>query len=175
MSIAHLLTSEPGAGKTTALKKIVDLVGRDRCGGFYTEEVRIDGARTGFRIVTLAGVVGIIADVSSHSELRVGKYGVNLESLEDVGVASVYDALRTKDYVVIDEIGPMQLFSDVFKRAVLDVIDSSKTLFGTIVQRSYPWVDEFKLRSNVKTHLLTLENRDFVVGTLAKMIEDERG
>ena len=45
-------------GKTRTLKRIVDLLGRERCGGFYTEEVyaeQSDGqdTRMGFRLVTL--------------------------------------------------------------------------------------------------------------------------
>jgi nucleoside-triphosphatase len=173
MGIAHLLTGEPGIGKTTALKKIVEIVGQDCFGGFYTEEILAEGVRTGFRIVTLADTIGTIADVRSDSELRVGKYGVNLDSLEGVGVASIYEALKTKDYLIIDEIGPMQLFSEPFKRAVLDVIESPRLLFGTIVQRPYPWADELKQHSNVRLHTLTLDNRESLVGSLAALIEKE--
>lgn len=160
MASAHLLTGEPGIGKTTGLKRLVEAIDPDRCGGFYTEEVRDKEVRTGFRIVTLSGAIGVIADVASPSSLRVGKYGVNLESLEAVGVASLYEALSQKEYVIIDEIGPMQLYSESFKRAVLDVLASSHILLGTIVLRSHPWSDELKKRPNVHLYVLTNGNRD---------------
>ena len=170
MGAAYLLTGEPGIGKTTALKKILEAIGRDRCGGFYTEEARIDGVRTGFRVVTLAGLTGEIAAVTSMSSLRVGKYGVDLESLEAVGVGSIYEALRTKECVVIDEIGPMQLFSAAFKQAVLDVLASPRVLLGTVVQRPYEWANELKERPQVRMFTLTLETRDRIVEAIVSLI-----
>ena len=50
-----LLTALPRTGKSTAIKKIVNMLGKDNCGGFYTEEIRDDGERVGFRICTLSG------------------------------------------------------------------------------------------------------------------------
>ena len=35
-----LLTALPRTGKSTAIKKIVNMLGKDNCGGFYTEEIR---------------------------------------------------------------------------------------------------------------------------------------
>ncbi len=43
MGKAYLLTGEPQVGKTTAVKKIIDGIGVERCGGFYMEEVRTQG------------------------------------------------------------------------------------------------------------------------------------
>jgi nucleoside-triphosphatase len=170
MGAAYLLTGEPGIGKTTALKKIIDLIGHERCGGFYTQELRADGVRTGFQVVTLSGITGTIAAVTSPSSLRVGKYGVDLQSLEAVGVGSIYDALRMKEYIIIDEIGPMQLFSEAFKHAVLDVLASPKLLIGTVVQRPFEWANELKERSSVQLYTLTLETRDEIAETVSRLI-----
>jgi len=35
-----LLTAPPRTGKSTAIRKIVNMLGREKCGGFYTEEIR---------------------------------------------------------------------------------------------------------------------------------------
>jgi len=35
-----LLSGEPRVGKTTALKKIIQMIGESNCIGFYTEEIR---------------------------------------------------------------------------------------------------------------------------------------
>jgi len=41
----------PGVGKTTAVKRIIELLkDRYKLGGFYTEEVREDGRRVGFKV-----------------------------------------------------------------------------------------------------------------------------
>jgi len=168
-----LLTGEPKIGKTTALMKIISLVGEENCGGFFTEEVRNESGRIGFKVRTINGQEGMIADVNSTSTLRVGKYGVNLDVFENVGIKSIYDALKDKKYVIIDEIGPMQLFSEPFKCALLEAVKSSKTIIGTIVFRPYEWADDFKLRENVQLLELSMDNRDDVPSNVQEMLMKE--
>jgi nucleoside-triphosphatase len=168
---AYLLTGEPRIGKTTALKKVIDGIGVKRCGGFYTEEVCVQGERCGFRLVTLDGQIGTMADVNSDSPLRVGRYGVVLDSLEDIGLAAVYKTLSSKSLIVIDEIGPMQLFSDKFKLAILDVLKSTCPLLGTVFCRPDPWLDELKRQNDVELYQLTLDNRNEAPKTLIETLQ----
>ena len=44
-----LLTALPHTGKSTAIKKIIELLGTSNCGGFYTEEIRENDERTYIR------------------------------------------------------------------------------------------------------------------------------
>ena len=53
-----------------------------RAGGFYTQEIRAQGRRVGFEVVTLEGRRGRLAHVEARGPYRVGKYGVDLESFE---------------------------------------------------------------------------------------------
>ncbi|MBA2680935.1 MAG: AAA family ATPase [Ktedonobacteraceae bacterium] len=168
---AYLLTGEPKVGKTTTLKKIIDGIGVERCGGFYMEEVRTQGERTGFRLRTLNGEDGMMADVNSDSPLRVGKFGVMLYSVESIGLAAISTAIAAKDFVILDEIGPMQLYSARFKQAVLHVLTSARPLVGTIVFRPYPWADELKQRRDVTLFELTPGNRDITVTRLANILK----
>ena len=73
----YVLTAPPKTGKSTAIKKIINMLGTKNCCGFYTKEMIEDGRRVGFKIVTLNGKEGILAD-----EYRIGKYGVNLKEFE---------------------------------------------------------------------------------------------
>ncbi len=50
-----LLTALPRTGKSTAIKKIVNMLGKDNCGGFYTEEIREDGERVLFLWIRTTG------------------------------------------------------------------------------------------------------------------------
>ena len=112
-----LLTGGPGVGKTTIIKRALERA-RISAGGFFTEEIRAVGVRQGFRIVTLDGESATLSHTDIGSPYRVGKYGVDIEALERVGVAAIREAVRQHELVVIDEIGKMELFSSVFKEAV---------------------------------------------------------
>ena len=61
-------------------------------GGFFTEEIRERGQRVGFSLVTLDGARSTLAHRSRSGSPRVGKYGVNLEALDRVGVPAIRDA-----------------------------------------------------------------------------------
>lgn len=166
MGKAYLLTGEPRIGKTTALLKIIKKIGRHHCGGFCTEEVRVNGERRGFKMVDLHDYARIIADVAFDSELRIGKYGVNLEAMEDVGSTALSHAWQYDEIIVIDEIGPMQLLSARIKTwvdAVFQETQRPKPIIGTIVLESDdPFIVELKQRDGVKLFPMTVDNRDTI-------------
>jgi nucleoside-triphosphatase len=160
MGRALLLTGRPGVGKTTVIRSVVAQLGA-RAGGFYTEEIRESGRRTGFRLVTLDGSTGTLADLNISGPYRVGRYGVHLSNLEQVGVAALWAAIRQPEVsvVVIDEIGKMELFSTAFREAVLAGLDSPKAVIGTITMARSPWVDAVKARPAVTLLEVTVANR----------------
>lgn len=160
---AYLLTGKPGIGKSSAIKKIVNAVGSASCGGFYTEEIRVQGIRMGFRLVTLDGREGIMAYKGLAGPISVGSYGLDLACLDNLGVTAIYEALANQKLVIIDEIGPMEIYSERFKKAVLDALNRSTPLLGTIALRSHRWLDAVKQHKRVTIYELTLANRDNVV------------
>ena len=64
------------------------------------------------------------------------------------------------EYIIIDEIGPMQLFSTEYKKLLYQLLNSPKPILGTIFYSSHEWLDVFKKEPNVKLVEITLENRD---------------
>ena len=157
-----LLMGRPRVGKTTIIKELVKRL-PGRVGGFYTEEIRERGQRQGFRIVTLDGQEGTLAHVDVRSRYQVSRYGVDLVSLERVGVTAIQHAIAVNDCVVIDEIGKMELFSAAFREAVLVAIESEKFVLGTIMLRSHPWADAVKAHPRVNLIKITEANRDTAV------------
>lgn len=153
-----LLTGAPGCGKTTLIQRVLARLDV-AAGGFYTEEIRSVGRRQGFKMVTLDGEEGILAHEDIAGLPRVSRFGVDVASLEAVGVASVQRALEHCNLVVIDEIGPMEFFSEAFKQVVLAALDSDRVVLGTIVQRSKPFSDRIKARSDVDVMTVTRDNR----------------
>ncbi|GAI33057.1 unnamed protein product, partial [marine sediment metagenome] len=157
MKQVYLLTGRPGTGKTSLIKQAVAEM-RGRAGGFYTEEIRSGGVRQGFRLVTLDGRSAILAHIDIHSPYRVSKYGVDIDSLDRVGVSALREATEQCDLVVIDEIGKMELFSVSFREAVLRIIDSGKRVLGTIMLNSNPWADAIKRQPQVNLVAVTRAN-----------------
>jgi nucleoside-triphosphatase len=168
---ALLLTGPPRVGKTTIIRKVAERLG-DRAGGFYTEEVRSGGQRTGFRIVTLDGKEALLSSVRFPGPLRIGKYGVDVAALDRVGVQALRQAIQRGQIVVVDEIGKMELFSEAFKAAVLEALDGASPVVGTILSKPYPWADQLKARPDVRVVEVTWENRDALVEAVLEQIQD---
>jgi len=162
---AFLLTGRPGCGKTTLIRRLAEGLGVP-AGGFYTEEMRRGDRREGFALTTLDGQTATLASVHSPSRRRVSKYGVDLESIDGVGVPAIERATAEAALVVIDEIGKMELFSNRFRQAVLSALESGKPVLGSIMLAPHPWADAIKARPEVEVTLLTEANRSQVEGDL---------
>ncbi len=139
---------------------------KGKAGGFYTEEIRSQGVREGFRLVTLDGQGAILAHVNIHSPYRVSKYGVDIDNLDRVGVSALRQAAQQCDLVVVDEIGKMELFSASFREAVLQIIDSGKRVLGTIMLSPNPMADAIKWKPQVNLVTVTRANHQEVLEEL---------
>ena len=170
MKQVYLLTGRPGTGKTSLIKQAIAGMG-SKAGGFYTEEIRSEGVRQGFRLVTLDGQSAILAHVNIHSPHRVSKYGVDIDNLDRVGVSALHKAAQQCNLVVVDEIGKMELFSANFREAILQIIDSGKRVLGTIMLNANPWADAIKLKPQVNLVVVTRVNHPQVLDELLHWLE----
>jgi nucleoside-triphosphatase len=165
---ALLLTGDPGVGKTVALLKAIEKIRAEgfRVGGFVSREVRVRGIRIGFRIQDLSkGSEGWLAHVDHPQGPRIGKYRVNLKDLDQIGTAALEDALSNPEIhlVAVDEVGPMELFSESFKDAVKRIIESPKPLIGTVHKRAQgPFVEDLRRSPKVEVLEVTYGNRDLI-------------
>jgi nucleoside-triphosphatase len=159
MKSVYLITGMPGTGKTSLIKQSIASPGI-KAGGFFTEEIRPHSIREGFRLVTLDGKTALLSHIDIHSPHRVSKYGVDLKALDDVGIPALKQAADLCDLVVIDEIGKMELLSDLFKSTVIAIIESGKNVLGTILLKPDPWADLIKQSPQVNLITLTRQNRE---------------
>ena len=173
-AVKILLTGRPGSGKTTAVRRALAKLALP-AGGFYTEEVREAGRRVGFRLVTLEGEVGTLADVRRRGSPRIGRYGVDLEVLDGLGVRSVVSALRAGKLVVLDEIGPMELLSPRFQEVVWQALEGPCDLLATIMRRKHPLADAMKARSGLVLLEITSGNRDAIVEEIVALLSQRGG
>jgi nucleoside-triphosphatase len=166
---ALLLTGAPGTGKTTIIREAIHAT-KAKPGGFYTQEIRRGRARLGFEIVTLDGSRAIMAHVDIRGPQRVGKYGVDVASLDRVAVPAIRRAIQECSIVVVDEIGRMELLSPAFRDVLLEVLNSGKRLLGTIMLQSHPFADQIKRDARVQVILLTKVNRQQVFDQVTKWL-----
>jgi len=180
------LTGRPGIGKTTIIKKWISEI-LEQTGGFYTEEIREKGKRIGFKIKTIDGKEGILAEIG-RGKYNIGKYKVNLETFEEIGVKTLEEELKDEriKYIIIDEIGKMELFSEKFKLVigkmelfsekfklvVKDILKSNKNVIGVITMANNEFIEELK-KYDIKIIEINEKNRNILLNKKLKEIENE--
>lgn len=169
MARTVLLSGRPGIGKTTLIKKVIDSL-PGRSGGFYTQEIRREGRRVGFEIVTLQGSRATLAHIERAGGPRVSKYRVDVENVTAVAVPAIQQAVAEAEYVVIDEIGRMELFSAAFQEAVTQAISSPKSVLGTVMSKPNTFVDSLRRMPTVDVVEVTVANRDTLAETILRML-----
>lgn len=168
-----LITGRPRVGKTTLIRHCAKMLGAG-AGGFYTEEIKGEGVkgRRGFKLTTLDGHECILAGVDDPKPYRVGRYGVHLETLDRVGVPSLEEAIRNKDWILVDEIGKMEEGSPLFCETVWAALESSKRVLATIRWNDSPFTEKIKNRSDVKLIKLTVPHRENIYQELESILQD---
>ena len=155
--------------------------------GFVTEEIRQDGRRVGFDVVSLTGDRAPLARVGGGGggpgggggsrRPTVGQYSVDVASFERVALPTLASPSdRGGRLVVLDEIGKMELFSTKFQRAVRVAFDGGLTVVATIpVPRGATQTGLLaELRARKDAHLLhvTPQNRDGAVAEVVQFVRE---
>ena len=165
-----LLTGASGVGKSTLIQRVMERLAVP-VGGFFTREVRRNGQRAAFEIVTLDGHTATLATIDAAAsiarEKRLAQYRVNLDAVDHVAVPAIQRARALGALVIVDEIGPMEIFSRAFCETVQILLDDADcAVLGTIVARPYRFADAVKKHPRVQLVTVTHANRDVLVETL---------
>jgi nucleoside-triphosphatase len=169
-----LITGLPGVGKTTLVKKLVEELKQFYPVGFYTEEIREQGTRKGFELISLDGRRGLLSHTDIQSPHRVGKYKVDVKGFEDF-LSSLPLLNPSTRLVVIDEIGKMECFSERFKECLLECLNSDKWVLATIALKGSGFIEEVKRRHDITLCEITQRNRNpLVFDILGEVQKDAR-
>lgn len=165
-----LLTGPPGCGKTTVVCRLIDRMGDLRLAGFYTREIRRNGHRLGFEAIGLGGGRCGLAHKDFRSNRRVGRYGVELDAFNSLVAAELGQPAKAVDLFVVDEIGKMECFSDVFVEAVSKVLGGPVAVVATIAAKGGGFVGQVKGRADVEILTVSARSRDELPERLVDML-----
>ena len=165
-----LLTGDPGCGKTTAVVAVVKRL-RDAVPmrGFVTEEILENGRRRGFRGRTLDGRSFVLADRQLKSPVTVGPYGIDVEALESVGVPALQPDPGT-GLIVLDEVGKMECFSELFRCRVRELLDGDTPLLATVAAHGVGFVKRVRQHPAVELIRMRREARGAMPGEILRRL-----
>jgi nucleoside-triphosphatase len=173
-----LVTGPPRSGKTTVVQRVSqELESRGyRAGGVYCPEIRSDGERVGFEIVDAAGGESqILAHVDRADGPSVGKYRVDVDGVDALCAMAFERAFEAADFVVVDEIAPMELYSETFVRQVRRALDSDLPVVAAVQYASREgFVGEVTDRDDTRLFEVTGETRDELPGELVRRLLSDR-
>ena len=168
-----LLTGDPGVGKTTVLIKVINRLREQgiSIGGIISREVRERGRRIGFEMIDIAsGARETLASIYGEGA-RMGRYKVNLKGLAEFAANALVSAVTYYGVVVCDEVGPMELLSPGFRRAVDRIIGTNKPALLVIHKRMRdPLLRALRYSEDAEMIEVTEENRERLDGKIFEKV-----
>jgi 23S rRNA (uridine2552-2'-O)-methyltransferase len=175
-----LITGPPGVGKTTLVNKAIEHFRKQQLtiAGIVSDEVRESSVRTGFKIIDLAtGEQGWLARKRLGPGIMIGTYTVEQDDLEKIGVGALQTAASTSpDLIFLDEVGPMEMTSPSFRKALSRLLGGKTPIIATVRHGShYSEIENFKNKAT--WFEMTKENRDLtyekLIGHINEFLEQK--
>ena len=171
------ITGLPCSGKTQTLIKVIEMLEESgmKVGGMITEPVIEKDRRTGFYVLDWRTKKrGVLASADIQSKFMFGKFGIDLEVLESIGVNALVEACRESDVIVIDEVGKIEVESDKFVKAVKDALEVEKPILLTLHKKSRnPLLQDIRRRDDVRILEVTPVNRNLLPYKIMKLVKGE--
>jgi nucleoside-triphosphatase len=171
------ITGLPNAGKTQALIKVIEMLeeGDMKVGGMITEPISKNNRRVGFYVMDwMSKQKDILAHIEFESKITVGRYKVNIDALENIGVHAIEEAIENSDVIIIDEVGRMEVESEKFVDIVKKVLEEDKPLILTLHKKSRnPLLQDIRRRDDVRILEVTPINRNLLPYKIIKLMKGD--
>ena len=164
-----LLTGLPGCGKTTVIMRLADMLKTGKIAGFYTQEIRNTGQRTGFSLQTFGGQKSVLSSINLKNGPKVGRYRVDVKGFEQTVLPELVKN-KAVDLYLIDEIGKMECFSSRFIEMIKQILNSSLPLVATVALKGSGFIADVKEREDVKLITVTAENRNMLPSKISSQL-----
>ena len=176
-SIKIGITGLPGAGKTNALLRVIEMLSSDeiKIGGMINEPIVEGRKRIGFTVRNImTGESLTFAHTEFESKIMIGKLGIDIVKLEEVGVKAIMSACEECDIIVIDEVGKMEVESQAFIDAVKFALDADKPMIITLHKKSRnPLLQDIRRRDDVRILEVTPTNRNLLPHKILRLMNGE--
>ncbi|MEL9998600.1 MAG: NTPase [Thermoplasmata archaeon] len=166
----------PGVGKTTTLLKTIEILEKEyTVGGIITEEILENKVRVGFTLMDWeTKEKRVFASKYIQSRNRIGKYGIDTQVLDDLGVRALENA-KQKDIIIIDEIGKMELESKKLTEKIKEILDMEKNIIMTLNKKSRnPLLQDIRRMDDVRILEVTPVNRTILPFKIVSIIKGEQ-
>jgi len=171
------ITGLPGSGKTYALLRVIEMLKEEELliGGMIDEPIEDGRKKTGFTVRNLlTGEKQVFASTEIESKLVIGKIGVDLAKMEEVGVKAIKEAVEKCDIIVIDEVGKMEVESEAFVEAVKESLEADKPMIITLHKKSRnPLLQDIRRRDDVRILEVTPTNRNILPYKIVRLMHGE--
>ncbi|MEM4819101.1 MAG: nucleoside-triphosphatase [Nanopusillaceae archaeon] len=142
------ISGNPRSGKTSLIKKIIYDFGKENFFGFYTEEIAENRERIGFKIVTTFEKEYLLSRKDIKTNYRFGKYFILKENLDEISKIILENLDSNKEkIIVVDEIGPMEFYSEFFVKLTERIIREDFNVLGVVHRKflhlipNYIWLE----------------------------------
>jgi nucleoside-triphosphatase len=173
------ITGMPSVGKTETLIKIIEKIEKSgyKIQGMITESLMEDDKRIGFYVKDWQTKEReLFAHLDFDLKDKVGKYGVDLNVLEKIGVTAIEKAIYDEhvDIIIIDEIGKMEMLSEKFCETVIDALDSDKPILVTLHKKSRtPLLQDIRRRDDIRILEVTAVNKNLLPYKIEKIMAEK--
>ena len=173
------ITGMPSVGKTQTLVKIIEKIEKSgyKIEGMITEPIIEKKKRVGFYVTDwITKEKEVFAHLDIDSKDKVGKYGVDVKALENVGIPAIERAIEDEEIniIIIDEIGKMEMLSEKFCEVVIDALDSDKPIMVTLHKKSRsPLLQDVRRRDDIRILEVTPVNRNLLPYKIEKIMAEK--